>query len=54
MRLALSAALSIVGFCQAVPAANLPPVNDGGVMFAAATNDVVPTDRVNERLNPTL
>ena len=48
MRLALSAALSIVGFCQAVPAANLPSVNDGGVMFAAATNDVVPTDRVNE------
>ena len=48
MRLALSAILSIVGFCQVVTAANFPPVNDGGVMFAAATNDVVPTDRVNE------
>ena len=47
MRLALSA-LSIVGFCQAVPAANLPPVDDSGMLIAAAANDAVPTGRINE------
>ena len=51
MRLALSATLCIVGFCQAVPAANSPAVEDSGMLFAAATNDVVPTDRINEPFN---
>ena len=48
MRLALSATLSIVGFCQAAPAANFPPVNDGRVMFAAVSNEVALSDQIHE------
>jgi len=48
MRLALSATLGIVGFCQAASAANFPPVNDGRVMFAAVSNEVALSDQIRE------